>query len=198
MNPLIFPLLAFLLPLAYSPGPGNMFFAALGARFGMAATLPANAGYHIATLLVTGCIGAGLVSVLDPGSRLFFILKTAGSLYVLWLAWRMATSGRADTGSAVRGAGFLDGVWLLILNPKAYLIILLMYSQFGGLAAAGEYDHIAMIALVFTLNNFLAFLLWTLAGDTLGRLFRNDACAQRLNRGFALLLASVALWRLLK
>ena len=53
-----------LLPLAYSPGPGNMFFAANGARFGFAATVPSNIGYHIATWLVTVAIGLGMITAL--------------------------------------------------------------------------------------------------------------------------------------
>ena len=47
-------LLIFLFPLAYSPGPGNTLFAANGAVFGFRATLPASAGYHLATWAVTG------------------------------------------------------------------------------------------------------------------------------------------------
>ena len=41
-------LLIFLFPLAFSPGPGNMFFAASGAKFGFKKTLSANFGYHLA------------------------------------------------------------------------------------------------------------------------------------------------------
>ena len=190
-------LLLFLFPLAYSPGPGNMFFAAMGARSGVAATLPANAGYHAATLVVTGLVGAGFVAVLDPASTLFLLLKTSGSIYVLWLAWKMATSGRTNAGGEERGAGFLDGVMLLVLNPKAYVIILLMYSQFAGFAFASTAERVAVISLVFTLNNLLAFLLWTLAGDGLGRMFRNETSARRLNLFFASMLAGVALWMLL-
>lgn len=187
-------LTAFLFPLAYSPGPGNLFFATLGARFGTAATLPANAGYHVATLVVTGLVGAGLVSAIDPETALFDGVKWAGSLYVLWLAWKMATSGssRAEMGDIK--AGFLDGVLLLILNPKAYVIIVLMYSQFGGLGPAGMVERVGLISIVFTVNNLLAFLLWTIAGDGLGRLFASETGARRLNLGFAFVLAGVGLW----
>ena len=52
-------LVLFLFPLAYSPGPGNMFFAANGARFGFRPTISANVGYHIATWVVTFAIGLG-------------------------------------------------------------------------------------------------------------------------------------------
>lgn len=190
-------LLVFLFPLAYSPGPGNMFFAAMGARSGLAATLPANAGYHAATLLVTALVGAGFVAVLDPASTLFFLLKTAGSIYVLWLAWKMVTAGRSNADVRNSAAGFLDGVVLLVFNPKAYVIILLMYSQFAGFEFASTGERVAIISLVFTVNNLLAFLLWTLAGDGLGRMFRSETSARRLNLVFATMLAGVALWMLL-
>lgn len=194
MTLFLFTLLAFLFPLAYSPGPGNMFFAALGARFGFAATLPANVGYHVATLVVTALAGVGLISAVDPASPLFSGLKIAGSLYVLWLAWNMAQAGMATADVRNGKAGFFDGVLLLVLNPKAYVIILLMFSQFGASGPAAVGERIALIALVFTFNNLLAFSLWTLAGDGLGRLFRSEAGARRLNRAFAVVLACVAVW----
>jgi threonine/homoserine/homoserine lactone efflux protein len=190
-------LLAFLFPLAFSPGPGNMFFAALGARYGLMATLPANTGYHVATVLVTALLGLGFAALLDPASQLFFTLKTAGSLYVLWLAWKMAVSGTSKAHSEVGGAGFWDGAMLLLLNPKAYVIILLMYSQFGATGDFSASERVLLISLVFTLNNLLAFLLWTLAGDGLGRLFRSESGARQLNLVFAAVLAGVALWMML-
>ncbi len=52
-------LIVFLLPLAYSPGPGNMFFAAVGAQSGFGGSLPASAGYHLATFVVTALTGMG-------------------------------------------------------------------------------------------------------------------------------------------
>lgn len=62
-------LLIFLIPLAYSPGPGNLTFAANGARFGVTGLIPALAGDHLATLAVTVLLaqasGAALTGV--PG-----------------------------------------------------------------------------------------------------------------------------------
>ena len=55
----IIALLIFLFPLAFSPGPGNMFFAVNGARFGFVNTLSANFGYHLATIMITLIIGFG-------------------------------------------------------------------------------------------------------------------------------------------
>lgn len=191
-------LLLFLFPLAFSPGPGNLTFAAQGARFGFLATLPANAGYHLATLAVTFLIGMGLISAIEPGSALFRLIKAVGSLYVLWLAWRMAQAGKAASSSAHARAGFVDGVLLLALNPKAYVIILLMFTQFADQAPDDKVLKVAVITSVFTLNNLVAFSLWTLLGDILSRTFRTDAGARRLNIAFVLVLAAVAIWMLAK
>ncbi|EKF40593.1 lysine exporter protein LysE/YggA [Nitratireductor indicus C115] len=190
-------LIVFLFPLAYSPGPGNMFFAANGARFGLKATFPANAGYHLATWSVTAAIGLGFAAILEAQPGFFTVIKWAGSAYVLYLAYRLYRAGAAGGGEDARPAGFMDGVILLLLNPKAYVIIALMFSQF---LAGRETDHLVavlLIATVFTLNNFVAFIVWTLAGDRIALRFRDPGQARRLNAIFAFTLAAVAIWMLL-
>lgn len=186
-------LLVFLLPLAYSPGPGNLFFAANGARFGFRATLSATAGYHVATWLVTVAIGLGFASLLAAAPQVFVLLRWVGAGYVLWLAWGLARAGAAGQGQA-RPAGFGDGVLLLLLNPKAYVIIALMFSQF--LTAAAGWGMVLLIASVFTLNNLVAFSAWTLLGDRIGRLFAASG-GRGMNLLFGGILAAVAVWMLL-
>ncbi|MFD1510289.1 LysE family translocator [Lacimonas salitolerans] len=184
-------LLLFLLPLAYSPGPGNMIFAANGARFGLRATLPASAGYHLATWVVTALIGLGLGSALTAYPALAQALQWAGAAYVLWLAVRMARAGRSAAVGRARALGFGGGALLLVLNPKAYVIIALMFTQF---LHTGAWAEVALITTVFTLNNLAAFALWTVAGDALARRFRDPAQAQVLNGAMAAMLAGVAVW----
>jgi threonine/homoserine/homoserine lactone efflux protein len=187
-------LVLFLFPLAYSPGPGNLFFAANGARFGFRATLWATAGYHLATWLLTAVIGLGLLGALEAAPRVFHILQLAGACYVLWIAWGMLKAGALNSGAQARPASFRDGVILLLLNPKAYVIIALMFTQF---LAPGVGNHVLLvltITTVFTLNNFIAFSLWTLAGDRLAAVFTQDRSARALNLMFGTVLAMVAVW----
>src|SRR6056297_2453379 len=103
-------LIVFLLPLAYSPGPGNLFFAANGARFGFRATIPASIGYHLATLIVTMGVGFGFAAVLSRYTRIFDVLSLMGAIYVFWLALKMITSGLLRDGGTARPAGFGDGL----------------------------------------------------------------------------------------
>lgn len=193
MTTITFPLILFLLPLAYSPGPGNMFFAANGARFGVRATWPASLGYHVATWLVTAAIGFGFLDLSTRFAAGFVILKWLGSLYVLWLAWVFWRAGESPQAQTALPPRFLNGVVLLVLNPKAYVIIALMFTQFLHPTQDGP-GMILFITTLFTLNNLIAFSLWTALGDQITRQFRSPHSARLLNRLFAVLLTSIALW----
>jgi threonine/homoserine/homoserine lactone efflux protein len=118
MFELLTALIAFLLPLAYSPGPDNLFFAANGARFGTRKTLPANAGYHVATILVTLAIGMGFGLIATRHPQLLEAIKYIGSAYVLYLAYRMYRAGTVNGASDARPAGFVEGGVLLLFNPN--------------------------------------------------------------------------------
>ncbi|NKW78992.1 LysE family translocator [Rhodobacteraceae bacterium R_SAG7] len=191
---MILPLMIFLAPLAYSPGPGNLFFAAAAARLGLRATLLALAGYHIATLIITLAIGMGGFAALAQRPMAFEIIKTTGAAYVLWLAWRFFRATPIERDQPQSTVRFSDGVWLLLLNPKAYVIISLMFSQFLSLDAEHRWHEIWIISLVFTLNNLLAFTVWLLAGTQLRRIFCHSVQARGINTAFACLLVGIAIW----
>jgi threonine/homoserine/homoserine lactone efflux protein len=197
MTETIIALIVFLFPLAYSPGPGNMFFAAIGARFGFWASIPASLGYHAATWGVTFAIGYGFMQLMAAYPAIFVILKWTGAAYMLWLAWLFLRAGATGGAAKARPARFIDGVVLLILNPKAYVIIALMFTQFLSLDAADFQTMLLVITTVFTLNNLLAFTAWTLLGNVLGRMFRTQRHARILNTAFGVTLVLVAVWMLL-
>ena len=125
---------------------------------------------------------------------LFTIIKVLGSLYVLWLAWKLLRPGIIDSSQEPTVASFKDGVVLLVLNPKAYFIIAAMFAQFLSSELGNKFFLVLWISTIFTFNNLLAFTLWTIVGDRLAILFRNDSNARLMNLGFGSLLAAVAIW----
>ena len=189
MNTLI-PLLVFLFPLAYSPGPGNAFFAALGAARGLRGCWAALAGYHLATLLLTFAVGFGFSGVQGLGPNVVSALQVVGAVYMIWLAILFATAGGARIDAALPAhSGILAGALLLLFNPKAWVILSLLFSQFP----AGNVSLLLTITLIFTLNNLVAFILWALLGVGLTRLFQGPASARLLNLLFAAALFITAL-----
>ncbi len=191
-------LILFLFPLAYSPGPGNMFFAAIGGRFGLRASAPATIGYHLATFAVTAAIGFGFAGVARMSTEVFDLMRYLGSAYILWLALKFLRAGATDDGKDARRATVMDGAILLLLNPKAYLIIALMFTQFLQANSNSGAGLVFWITSVFTLNNFVAFTVWTIAGDVLMRRFRSEDSARPLNIASGLMLAAVAIWIVLQ
>lgn len=190
-------LIVFLFPLAYSPGPGNMFFAASGAAFGFRSTLAANLGYHIATWIVCLAIGLGFGSLAQLIPNYFEIIRYAGAAYVFYLAGKLISAGVLKAKAQAKPASFWDGAILLLLNPKAYFIMAALSSQFL-LPEQGHYIWLVVyVATLFTLNNFVAFSLWTVIGDRLLGYFRSERYAVGLNLFFGVILAGVALWMLL-
>ncbi len=190
-------LIIFLFPLAYSPGPGNMFFAANGARFGFRSTVPSNVGYHVATWVVTAAIGFGFIAALDHFPQLFVFMKTAGALYVLWIAWKIFRAGALEGHETAKPATFIDGVILLALNPKAYVVIALMFTQFLGQTEGGWVVTVILITTVFTINNLIAFSIWAMIGDKIAGYFRTPESARKLNMLVGIILAAVAVWMFL-
>jgi threonine/homoserine/homoserine lactone efflux protein len=191
-------LLMLLAPLAYSPGPGNAFFAAVGARHGLPGAVPALVGYHAATLVVTLAFGLGFGAVSSVSPQAILVLRYAGGAYVLYLAYLLIKAGATDAGAGPQAATFTDGAVLLLLNPKAYLIISLMFSQFLAAQASVDWIRVTWITIIFTLNNLLAFVLWAYAGDVLGAQFRDPRKARQLNVVLGIMLAAVSVWMLVR
>ena len=193
-------LLVFLFPLAYSPGPGNAFFAAIGASSGLRAATRPLVGYHVATFAVTLLIGIGMGVTLLANPVIAKSIAAAGSLYVLWLAWtfvrpaRRAASNEGTPSEPVTHVGFWSGAIVLLLNPKAYYIIAVMFAQFIRPPLDDQVFTVVLITVIFTLNNLVAFLAWTLAGSALTALFRGERAKKWINYFFAAALVGVAVW----
>lgn len=190
-------LLAMSFPLSYSPGPGNSYFAAVGARHGVTGTLPANIGYHLTAFAIM--LGIGLVydgiATLSP--TILGALRIGGSAYVLYLAWVIATAEPSKAETTQSSARFIDGALLMLLNPKAYLIIGVIFTQF---LRPDDGDHrwrALWITSVFIAQNFLAFHVWAYAGSALAARFRHPQHARILNQSLGIVLAVVAVWMLL-
>ncbi|GLY65814.1 LysE family translocator [Amycolatopsis taiwanensis] len=194
-------LLLFLFPLAYSPGPGNTFFAAVGASKGLRAAVPALAGYHVATLVVTALIGLGMGATILEYPVLAKVLSAVGSLYILWLALSFIRAARANGDpkactASVRehSVGLWAGAIVLLLNPKAYYIVSVLFTQFLRPPTNDDVSTVLAITVVFTLNNLVAFIVWALGGRALTALFRSERSRRWIDYLFAATLIGVGIW----
>ncbi len=187
-------IILFLVPLAYSPGPGNMFFTINGARFGYKNTLWASFGYHFATWIVTYVLGVIYLNGVVVLSDYLFLLKYIGSVYVVYLSYKLFRTGGVESIEEPKPIRFIDGALLLLLNPKAYVIILLLFTQFLTVFNDTKYTYLFILTTIFTVNNFIAFSLFSIFGDIALKKFRNPQNAKKLNKIFGVMLFIVGLW----
>ncbi len=75
-----------------TPGPNNAMLLASGANFGMRRTIPHMAGVVLGFAFMMACVGAGLGGLFIAFPILQDILWAAGTVYLIWLAWKIATA----------------------------------------------------------------------------------------------------------
>ena len=83
---------------------------------------------------------------------------------------------------------------MLLLKPKAYIIMALMFSQLLSTDGGLQIANALAISTIFTLNNLVAFSIWAAVGNKNTDNFRTDEGARLLNLMFGVLLAAVAVW----
>lgn len=192
----IFMFLAFSIPLVCTPGPGNLILAMSGARSGLKGTLPLIAGIDLAYIVFTLMIGFGLGELFVTYPSAYLVLKYAGGLYLIYLSYKIWNQTPGLTKGLPKTMGFKDGIILTALNPKAHLLMILMFSQFmrpeGQLLAQVFFLTIAL-ALVNIPNHFV----WSYSGEFIFRRLNSKNNVRTSNRIFSVMLFFVAIYILI-
>lgn len=181
------------LALTGSPGPANLGLAAAGAAFGVRRGLLLSAGIIVGVFAVMLLTASGLAAAALAQPGLGPILKAAAVLYMVWLAWRIATAPPLTADAPQRAApSFGTGLFLGAGNPKSYAAMAALFSGFV-LMPVDPVLNAALKMLVIVTLMIGGNLLWLLLGAVLTRAFRDPAMNRAINIVFAvLLLASVA------
>ena len=196
---LFFSMLGFLWVAAITPGPNNMLLTASGANFGFLRSLPLMIGIMIGMqlMLLLVAFGVGGLILLYPSLHLF--LKIAGSLYLLWLAWKVATAAyeELETGDGPQAPmPFWQGGLLQLINPKAWLMALGAVASFS-LAGEAYRSSVVAISIGMAIVNLVAGIAWLGFGSLIGRLLRSRRAWKIFNLAMGALTAACVLliWR---
>ena len=185
-NDILIALATFAFVSSITPGPNNLMLMASGANFGFRRTIPHMLGIGVGFVAMVVLVGAGLaqIFVAYPGSHT--ILKWVSVIYLVYLAWKIATTAPAQTGAAAgTPMTFLQAAAFQWVNPKAWTMALTavtVYSPGTGIWA------ILLVALIFGAINLPAVSSWTLMGQGMARLLTNRARLRAFNWAMAALL----------
>lgn len=170
-----------------TPGPNNTMLMASGANFGFRASIPHMMGVSGGFLLLVVAVGLGLGGLFAAYPELHDVLAVAGGLYLLWLAWKIATSSGLGMGEAgVRPQTFLQAAAFQWVNPKAWAMALGAVTAYA--PRDGYVANILVVSVIFTAINLPCVASWTGFGVGLRRFLDRPAVLRAFNVGMALLL----------
>ena len=170
-----------------TPGPNNTMLMASGANFGFRASIPHMMGVSGGFLLLVVAVGLGLGGLFAAYPELHDVLAVAGGLYLLWLAWKIATSSGLGQGEAgARPQTFLQAAAFQWVNPKAWAMALGAVTAYA--PRDGYVANILVVSVIFTAINLPCVASWTGFGVGLRRFLDRPAVLRAFNVGMALLL----------
>ncbi|MBD1554582.1 LysE family translocator [Pseudomonas sp. C2L12B] len=192
----VWPLAMFTVAATITPGGATTLATASGAQFGFRGSIPLMLG--IATGLASMAAGAafGLANVLHISPFLPLALKVAGTLYLLWLAWKIARAPAPGAGTkAARPIGYIAGLWMLWHNPKGWAMTAGAAAAYANLASDPAQLAVLM-GLSFGLAAAASLSLWCVAGRELARRINDPAHWRIVNGALGGLIAvsTVPMW----
>lgn len=168
-------LLLFVVAMTFSPGSNNALIASSGVQVGMRRSVPLGLGVMVGTSLMVVISAIGLASIIHSVPSIQTGMKAIGSVYLVWLGWKIAHAGAPDLAVAghAKPRGFMTGAINTWLNPKGWTMALSAAAGYTALAPSAP--QLALIlALVFAVVFVPSWALWCGGGQALSRVLRTD------------------------
>ena len=161
---LIIGLIGFAFASSITPGPNNLMLMASGANYGLRRTLPHMLGVSIGHAFMVFMIGVVLLRVFEAYPVLNTILKIAGGLYMMWLAWKIANAVPPEA-KKVEGNpfSFLQAAAFQWVNPKAWIMGITAISVYAP-PSLGVVSGAAWVSVIFCAVNFPSVAVWAWLG----------------------------------
>jgi threonine/homoserine/homoserine lactone efflux protein len=180
------------------PGAGTIYTLAAalgrGTRAGLLAALVCTIGIvpHLLAAIT------GLAALLHASGVAFAVVKYAGVVYLLYLAWgtwRDTGALRLEPSEAPRPVTrvLATGVTVNLLNPKLTVFFFAFLPQFVPAGSAHALPHMLGLSGVFMIMTFVVFAAYAvLAGALRDRVLSSATLMRRLRRFFAVGFAGLA------
>lgn len=182
-------LASFCLVSSITPGPNNMMLLSSGATFGLKRTIPHILGISAGCAVMVLVVGWSLGGVAQHLPAFYSALHIVATAYLLWLAWRIATSTSAGTSaSSARPLGMLGAAAFQWVNPKAWAMILGAVANFA--RPDTMHTDVVLIAGVLVVVGLPAITLWAGGGSMLQGVLARPGALRIFNWSMAALLVA--------
>jgi threonine/homoserine/homoserine lactone efflux protein len=178
------------------PGPGMTAIVARALGSGFRPTFFMGLGLILGDLVYLTAVILGLAIVAQNFTMPFLIIKYAGAAYLVYIAWKLWTTGllpqeiEAQSAPSI-GFSFLTGLLVTLGNPKTMLFYVALVPTLIPLQSIGVGNYAALVGLTFVV--LMAVLLpYILLASKARILLKKPRALRRLNRSAASILAGTA------
>ena len=187
MHPEIFSIALFWFVAAFTPGPNNVVASYSGFNFGITKTIPLILGVTLGFTSLIFFLTIGLINVFKIFPILQNILKYLGTLFLLYLAYKISYSKSSKEEEKKNPVTFFDTYFFQFLNPKGVLFGIIIVSTYLELGEnyLGYAIQIVLLAFIFSSTSIT---LWTFIGKFLRKFATNDKFINYFNYAMSLLL----------
>lgn len=157
---------------AFTPGPNNIMIMSSGVNFGIKASIPHLLGICFGVPMLMAALGFGLGALFDQYRWLHEVIKIVGFSFLVYLAYRIATStvDNADTTRA-RPLSFYEAALFQWVNPKSWVMGTSAIATYTSVVADLA-PQVAIVVLVFFLMTWPAAFTWLIFGRWLKQQLR--------------------------
>ena len=163
----LFTVVLFAISSSVTPGPNNIMVMTSGLNFGVRKSLPLLIGICVGFTVMLLLVGLGFSQLFDIFPNLHFIIKCVGVLYLLYLAYLIASStGDVESDKQGKPFSFMKGALFQWVNAKAWVVATGALAAFTT-AGANFFNQNIMIALTFFIVSFPCVGVWLVFGSLL-------------------------------
>jgi threonine/homoserine/homoserine lactone efflux protein len=190
---------AFAVSMAATPGPNNAMLSSSGSLWGFRRTVPHMLGVSIGFPIMQVCVAAGLGSLLRENPFVLTVMRWLGAAYLLYLAWKIATTEPESEPSADPGGrggasrhpmSFLQAALFQWINPKAWLVTISALATVASVGGHPSTTRALVLALVFLAVTLPITAFWTMVGVGASRVFTTRRSLRAFNVTMACLLVA--------
>lgn len=191
------PFMLFAFVSSITPGPTNILVMTNTSRYGWTGVGPMVLGACGGAAALVLLVGTGIGDVLARHQGVQTAMSWLGIAWLSWMAWQIfrAPAKAIDptqTDSKGPRLGLIGAAGLQLVNPKTWMMALVVVSVFAG-TEADRALRVAYLSLLFFLIAIPCMTAWAWLGVSAARFCQSPVSMQRFNRSMALLLL-VSTW----
>ena len=186
MHPELLLLIGISFSMGFTPGPNNAVASYSAFNFGVRKTLPIILGVGLGYTVLVVLLIFALISVFQKYPYLQEIIRILGSIFLIYLAYKISFSKGKSKTKAENPVKFYETFFFQFINPKGVMAAITLISKF--VSQENYISSSITVIVVCSVTAFLSITSWALLGKFLRKFATNNEFIKRFNYAMSILL----------